>query len=459
MKRWSLDLSWLEVDFPITSFWLQIHNLSFLWCTKENIRKIGLTIGRVNDVDFTGDGTEPWKRFIRLNVDIPIDSPLIPGIFLPRLNREDLWVGIKYEKLADVCYNCGFIGHEHKGCSSESFRLRNPSGAMFLAAGPWLRAGNGDNPLGIFLSSDTDRFVVSNPINEGLNRPPPPISSTAASLPLPLDPVRDHSSVLIPSCDAWQRYNSTLTDGELSTTSKEDTSVSIGTKVSLFQVDVEELILSSGTLLAALLEPMIPAGPTSRDLYLIAPVTVSLKPTYSQTPFVPTSPSSAQLHDSDPPPNKTPSLCYDSPTIHQNPQITPLSLTTSSIPKSFTSSSAEIPTLSSSHQPHKRKIPKLNPEIFHKRPRHAEEGVESVFIDPATASLIPQSRLEQYLSHLSFNPGYSLPAKKLGKFHKLNHTHPHESTLFRSTNPSDVISSVSVNTAKEAGLIMLPPSP
>lgn len=82
-----------------------------------------------------------------------------------------------------------------------------------------------------------------------------------------------------------------------------------------------------------------------------------------------------------------------------------------------------------------------------------------MFIDPATASLIPQSRLEQYLSHLSFNPGYSLPAKKLGKFHKLNHTHPHESTLFRSTNPSDVISSVSVNTAKEAGLIMLPPSP
>ena len=459
MKRWRPDLSWLEVDFSTTSFWLQIHNLPFLWCTEDNIRKIGSTIGRVNDVDFTGDGAEPWKRFIRLNVDIPIDSPLIPGIFLPRPNRKDLWVGIKYEKLADVCYNCGIIGHEHKSCSSVSFNLRNPSGAMFKASGPWLRAGNSENPPGIFLTSGTEMSVDSNSKNEGFNRPPQPTSTAAACLPLPFVPVGDHTSVPTQSCDAWHRYNSTHMVGESCTTSQEDADVSAGTKECLNQADVEEPILASGTLLTASSVPEIPTGPTSRDLYLISPVTVSLKPINPQTPIVPTSPSSAQIHDSSPPFNKTLSLSYASLTSVQNPQITPLSLPTSSLPKPSPSSPAEIPTQSSSHRPQKRKISKLNPNVFHKRLRHAEEGTESVFIDPATASIIPQSRLEQYLSHLSFNPGYSYPTKKFGKSHKFNPIHHHVSTLVCSTNPSYASSSDFVTTAEEAGLIMPPPSP
>jgi len=295
-------------------------------------------------VDFTGDRAEPWKRFIHLNVDIPIDSPLIPGIFLPRPSSKDLWIGKKYEKLADVCYNCGIIGHEHKSCSSVSFCLRKPSGAMFKAFGPWFRAGNGDNPPGIFLTSGTGLSVDSNSKNEGFNRPPPPTSTAAACLPLPLVPIGDHSSVPTPSCDAWHRYNSTHTDGESCITSQEDTDMSVGTKECLNQADLEEPILSSGTLLTAPLVPEIPAGPTSCDLYLISPVTVSLKPINPQTLIIPTFPSSAQLHDSSPPFNKTPSLSYASLTFVQNPQITPLSLPTSSLPKLSPPSPAEIPT-------------------------------------------------------------------------------------------------------------------
>lgn len=159
LKRWRPELSWLEVDFSTTSFWLQIHNLPSLWCTVDNIRKIGSTIGKVTEVDFTDDGAEPWKKFIRINADIPIVSPLIPGVFLPRPNRKDLWVGVKYEKLADVCYRCGVIGHDEKGCSTEPFLLRNPSGSLFKASGPWLRAGNGDDPPGIF-----DERVIDPPL-------------------------------------------------------------------------------------------------------------------------------------------------------------------------------------------------------------------------------------------------------------------------------------------------------
>jgi hypothetical protein len=55
LKTWTPDLTWKEMDFSLSSFWIQIHGLPMLWQIKDNINKIGRKLGRILDVDFSND--------------------------------------------------------------------------------------------------------------------------------------------------------------------------------------------------------------------------------------------------------------------------------------------------------------------------------------------------------------------------------------------------------------------
>ena len=100
LKVWKPELLWNEVDFSSSTFWVQVHGISSLWLNKSNLMRIGNKIGKVLDIDLVGDFQPRWQRFVRIRIEINIAFPLKPGLFLPRKNLADIWIGFKYEK----CY-------------------------------------------------------------------------------------------------------------------------------------------------------------------------------------------------------------------------------------------------------------------------------------------------------------------------------------------------------------------
>ncbi|KAL5804737.1 hypothetical protein ACOSQ3_031537 [Xanthoceras sorbifolium] len=110
-----------ELKFKYSEFWIHIYNIPLACMNCKVARLIAEEVGTI--VDFPIDSKDLWGKFLRIKVRIDITKPLKRGIRLRLANFDTMITTlIKYERLPDFCYGCGFIGHSFRECYNSEVR-------------------------------------------------------------------------------------------------------------------------------------------------------------------------------------------------------------------------------------------------------------------------------------------------------------------------------------------------
>ncbi|KAL5803418.1 hypothetical protein ACOSQ4_031723 [Xanthoceras sorbifolium] len=117
-----------QLKFKFSEFWIHIYNIPLACMNCKVARLIAEEVGTI--VDFPIDSKDLWGKFLRIKVSIDITKPLKRGIRM-RLENFDTMITalIKYERLPDFCYGCGFIAHSFRECHNSEVRKSIMEGA------------------------------------------------------------------------------------------------------------------------------------------------------------------------------------------------------------------------------------------------------------------------------------------------------------------------------------------
>ncbi|KAF9598819.1 hypothetical protein IFM89_031487, partial [Coptis chinensis] len=97
--------------FDLVDFWVQIYGLPRDRINDENVRRVGLSLGKVKEVDLCCS-SKFRNPIARVRVRMDIKERLLKGIDLRTELGEVFPVTFKYERLDIFCYFCGCIGHD-----------------------------------------------------------------------------------------------------------------------------------------------------------------------------------------------------------------------------------------------------------------------------------------------------------------------------------------------------------
>ena len=104
--------------------------------SEEVRRDLGNRLGKYIESDKQSWLSEQAK-FMRIQVDLPIDKPLRRGENVVNLEGDKYWVTFKYERLPNFYFPCGILGNDEKHCSGYPSNLE-----AHRQYGDWLRAND-----------------------------------------------------------------------------------------------------------------------------------------------------------------------------------------------------------------------------------------------------------------------------------------------------------------------------
>lgn len=124
-----------EVTFNQSPFWLCLADVPFGKRNASFAYEVGEDLGGF--IEFDDSDPLGWEEFMRIKVMIDITKPL-RRVIKVATGTAFKWVGIKYERMGDLCYYCGRLGNSDRDCMFQG--ATEDGKTMVYKYGPWLGA-------------------------------------------------------------------------------------------------------------------------------------------------------------------------------------------------------------------------------------------------------------------------------------------------------------------------------
>lgn len=118
-----------DLEFKEVAFWIRLMNIPLGFRNRSVAEKIGRNLGTFLEYDEEKSGFS-WCNSMRMRIKNDISKPIQRGFMLKVDGvKGECWIAIRHERLPDICYRCGRIGHIVKECdegkNGETFDPKN----------------------------------------------------------------------------------------------------------------------------------------------------------------------------------------------------------------------------------------------------------------------------------------------------------------------------------------------
>ncbi|KAL3634161.1 hypothetical protein CASFOL_021215 [Castilleja foliolosa] len=137
--EWPEEKALHEIEMTKIRFWIHVFGIPAAWIDQEMAENVGNFAGKFVKADL-GTLGHKWRKSLRIQIDVDILKPLTTLMLIGHNGRKKILLEIRYERLTDVCYKCGKIGHKSINCpdNMEGSDESNPNPKY----GPWMKAEN-----------------------------------------------------------------------------------------------------------------------------------------------------------------------------------------------------------------------------------------------------------------------------------------------------------------------------
>ncbi|MCI21749.1 zinc CCHC-type-like protein, partial [Trifolium medium] len=111
---WDRSINPKDLDFTHVPVWIQLWGLPLHCKTVAMGNLLGSQLGKVEEAALYD---YPDKaRIVKIKVQVNIEEPIRPGIFIGNSKDGITWVDFRYENLPMFCFTCGLVGHNEEKC-------------------------------------------------------------------------------------------------------------------------------------------------------------------------------------------------------------------------------------------------------------------------------------------------------------------------------------------------------